>query len=230
MKTTLKGIVMFVNSNTSVVPINISSPSQDLLPHMTTKISSPDKIKSEESIKEISSKHLTAQENLLPEPELKIDSSASILKLRLLFETRYNQPHPWPKIVSTAHIYFDCEGLAHYLMKGKIGPFEAIETLEIDQVDLKKGHRPYTCYKIWQPRAPWARQEMGFWGGVHYFTHLENGEYISKNGCGPIRFFDSFEEMLRKDAFPFGFTTEDYQETKNIEQAMIGESMIGTIL
>ncbi|MBA2728516.1 MAG: hypothetical protein H0U49_10145 [Parachlamydiaceae bacterium] len=220
---------MFVCSNAELTRINIPIiPSDDLLSPVTTKISSFDQVKSEERVKEVATKHLTSQESSLPEQELKIESSTTI-QLRLLFETRYNQPHPWPKASSTRHVYFDCEGLAHYLMTGKIGRFEKIETPNIHKVDLKKHHKPYTCYKIWQPVAPWAREELGFWGGVHFYTHLENGEYISKNGCGPIRFFDSFEEMLTKDAFPFGFTTEDYKEANGIEQAMIGESMIGAI-
>lgn len=220
---------MLVNSCNALIPVNnkLLSSSQDLL--SSTKTSSPDSVKSEERIKEVANKHLTSQENLLPEEELKIENSATIMQLRLLFETRYNQPGRWPKVSSTKHVYFDCEGLAHYLMTGKIGTFEEIETPSINKVDLKKEHKPYTCYKIWQPNAPWAREEMGFWGGVHYFTHLEKGKYISKNGCGPIRFFDSFEEMLKKDACPLGFITEDYKDANGIEQAMIGESIVGTI-
>lgn len=203
------------------------SSSLDLL--SPTKINSLNSLKSEEIINEIANKHLTLQENILSDQELKIENRTTVMQLKLLFETRYNQPGRWPKVSSTEHVYFDCEGLAHYLMTGKIGRFEKIEIPNINKVDLKKEHKPYTCYKIWQPRAPWAREELGFWGGVHYFTHLENGEYISKNGCGPIRFFHSFEEMLKKDAFPFGFITEDYKDANGIEQAMIGESIIGTI-
>jgi len=220
---------MFVSSRDALIRVNNMSlsSSQDLL--SPTKINSLDSLKSEERINEVANKHLTSQENLLPDQELKIENSATIMQLRLLFETRYNQPGPWPKVSSTKHVSFDCEGFAHYLMTGKIGKFEEIEIPNINKVDLKKEHKPYTCYKIWQPRAPWVREEMGFWGGVHYFTHLENGKYISKNGCGPTRFFDSFEEMLMKDAFPFGFISEDYKDANGIEQAMIGESIIGTI-
>lgn len=177
------------------------SPSQDLSLPMTTKVNPP--VKNEERI-------------------------ATIMQLRLLFETRYNQPAPWPKAFPRARL--DCEGLAHYLMKGEVGKFEKTEVSTISKVGLEKEHRPYTCYKIWQPAAPWVREEMGFWGPVHFFMHLENGEYISKNGLGPIRIFNSFEEMLRKDGFPSGFVTEDYKITNAIDEAVIGESMVGTIL
>ena len=145
-----------------------------------------------------------------------------------LFETRYYQPHPWPKDSPTASL--DCEGFAHYLMKGIVSKFGETEILTISKVGMEKKHLPYSCYKIFQPTALWARKEMGFWGPVHFFTHLENGKYISKNGLGPIRIFDSFEKMLKQDAFPFGFVTEDYHTTNDIEQAMIGEAMIGRIL
>src|SRR5262249_13601816 len=141
---------MLVSSSNALIPVNnmpVSS-SQDLL--SPTKISSHDSVKSEERIKEVANKHLTSQNSLLPESELKIEDSATIMQLRLLFETRYNQPHPWPKVSSTKHVYFDCEGLAHYLMTGKIGKFEKIKTPNIYKVeDLKKGHKPYTCYEIW---------------------------------------------------------------------------------
>lgn len=59
--------------------------------------------------------------------------------------------------------------------------------------------------------------------------HVENGVYYSKNGGGPSQLFRSFEEMLKKHAFPYGFTTEDYKEAKSIEDAMIGESIVGRI-
>ncbi|NGX48008.1 MAG: hypothetical protein K1000chlam3_01394 [Chlamydiae bacterium] len=156
-------------------------------------------------------------------------SKQEIEQLRQLFYSRYNKnTSEWPKAYPKAEL--DCEGLAHYLMAGKIGRFdEKNEVNKIYQVDLKKGHRPYTVYEICQPRAPWVREELGFWGAVHYFVHLEDGKYISKNGFGPIRFFDSFEDMLQKDAFPFGFITEDYTDTNDIERAAIGESLIGPI-
>lgn len=149
------------------------------------------------------------------------------IQLKQLFTLRYRAPHPWPESFPDAEL--DCEGFAHYLMTGNIGNFEEIQKPTINKINLKNTHKPYTCYEIWQPNAPWARANMGFWGPVHFFTHLEKGKYISKNGCGPIRIFSSFEEMLKKDAFPFGFVTEDYQTTNEIEQATIGESIIGTI-
>ena len=160
---------MFVDNN-RLAPGNLI-PSQNLL-------SPPD----QNRITEVFNKHFTAQENSQPEQKLATEGGVTIIQLRLLYETRYNQPHPWPKAFRKAEL--DCEGLAHYLMKGKVGKFEKIERPEISKADLEKGHKPYTCYEIWQPAAPWIREERGFWGPVHFFTHLENGEYISKNWFG----------------------------------------------
>lgn len=211
---------MFVN-NEDQLPPSIHT-SHDLKP----QVNSANQVKNDKLITEIASKQLTTPEIPFPEQELVVNGT-TILQLRLLFETRYNQPHPWPKTFPKASL--DCEGLAHYLMTGKVGRFKETEAPIISKVNLETKHKPYTCYEIWKPHAPWVREEMGFWSPVHFFMYLEDGEYISTNGCGPVRIFDSFEEMLKKEAFPFGFVTEDYKTTKDAEQAIIGESMIGTI-
>ena len=157
-------------------------------------------------------------------------SEEELIKLRELFDKRYSIPlKEWPKSFPKAIL--DCEGLAHYITKGKIGEFTNTETSIISQVDVnsKNEHKPYTGYEIWRPHAPWVRKEDGFWGAVHFFTYLEDGVYISTNGCGPIRFFESYKEMLSAEAFPHGYVTADERYTNDIEQAMIGESMICTI-
>ncbi len=219
---------MFFNNNDYLTSINLPlSPAVNFLLPTPIQTSSSDQIDKDKRMKEISSQHLITKEIAFQEKQ-SIESSPTVLQLRVLFDTRYNQPHPWPKAFPKASL--DCEGLAHYLMKGKIGKFEQTETPKITKTTSKKEHKPYTCYKIWQPAAPWIREVNGFWTGVHFFMHLEEGECISKNGLGPIIFFDSFEEMLKKDAFPFGFITEDYETTDDMDKALIGESLIGTIL
>lgn len=140
--------------------------------------------------------------------------------------------YPWPPPNSAFDTegVFDCQGLANYLMTGKIGRIEKdTKHATVTRVFVSTVHEPYTCYKLWEPKAPWVREERGFWGFVHYFTHLQNGNYISKNGCGEVRLFSSFEEMLRKDGFPCGFSTEDNKTTYDINQAWIGQSIVGTI-
>src|ERR1700733_4655395 len=57
---------------------------------------------------------------------------------------------------------------------------------------------------------------LGRWA---FFYAFEEGQYISTNGCGPLRIFDSYQEMLEKDAFPHGYVTEDYCSTKDFHQA-----------
>jgi hypothetical protein len=214
-----------INENPFSPSIHVSN---DFSASLKTNVNSKNQVKNDEFIREVASKHLTAPEIPLSEQELRTESDATILRLRLLFETRYDQPGPWPKAFPTASL--DCEGLAHYLMTGKVGKFEEAKAPIINKVNSETKHKPYTCYEIWTPHAPWVREELGFWGPVHFFTHLENGEYLSKNGCGPVRFFDSFEEMLKEEAFPFGFLTEDCTVTRDIEQACIGESIIDNSL
>ena len=64
----------------------------------------------------------------------------------------------------------------------------------------------------------------------HFFTHIENGKYISVNGFGPIRIFESFQEMLKQDGFPKGFAIKDYKNRENVHEADIGQSVISTLM
>lgn len=162
------------------------------------------------------------KQSLAMQGEPEVDRRMQLVDARLI------APGAWPKAFPKAHL--DCEGLAHYLMTGTIGKFEKTQNPTISRLDLEKPHKPYTCYELWKPNAPWVREEMGFWGPHHFFTHLEDGEYVSKNGGGPIRVFSSFMDMLLTDGYHRGvFITEDYKDTDNIEQAVIGESLVGTI-
>ena len=50
-------------------------------------------------------------------------SEEELIKLRELFDKRYSIPvKEWPKSFPKAIL--DCEGLAHYITKGKIGEFK----------------------------------------------------------------------------------------------------------
>lgn len=166
------------------------------------------------------------QENSIEEKYTQENTAAS----KRIFKERWSQSK-WAELYSeNSDFQDDCEGLAHYLLTGRVGIFKECIEVKINKVHLDKiSHRPYTCYEIWQPAPPWVCEEQGFWGTVHYFTHLEEGRYISKNGGGAIRIFNSYKDMLEKDAFPFGYVTESYTTTKDVNQAMIGESIVGTI-
>jgi len=204
-----------------------SLPAQEsMAEHRTTDFTS----KTELSLQKSSPADATESSTVEVEKDL---SPEEVEQLKELFWTRYQQP--WPKAPKGVRQPADCEGYAHYLVTGKPGTFEETETPEIKKVGFEKEHRPYTCYKIWKPTVPWLREES-LWSGMHYFVHLENGECISKNGCGPVRFFDSFKEMLladvfhSADAFHGRFINEDGKDTNNVDEAVIGESMMGTIL
>lgn len=214
---------MFVN-NTQIPGDNLPIKQSEEM--ATDKKSLPEGEK-EERMTQISKKALTQNEDSISEKKLGLKGKTKIEQLRKLFESRYYQSGRWPKAYPKAKL--DCEGFTHYLMKGKIGKFEENGIPEISEVSFEQKHQPYTCYQIWCPSALWVREEQGFWKPVHFFMYLEDDQYVSHNGAGPFDIFNSFEEMLRADAFPGGFVTRDSKITKDFEQAVIGESLVGTI-
>lgn len=124
-------------------------------------------------------------------------------------------------------VKLDCEGFTHYLQTGALGKFEEAGTPNIREVGFEATHEPYACYKIWSPRPRWDRAENGLWRFQHYFVALSYGECVSNSGSGPIRIFDSFKEMLVKDAFPRdAFVDANGDLTKDVDQAVIGESLV----
>lgn len=143
-------------------------------------------------------------------------------KLKQLFEVRYAAPFPWPGF--SVGEGFDCEKFAHYLMTGRVAEFEKTQESTIRRINLEITHAPYTVYKLWRP----SRLDNG-WAFVHFFTHLVDGKYISKGGLGPIKTFSSFEEMVKEHVFSYGFFTKDLHLTDDIEEAVIGQSIVGTI-
>ena len=178
-------------------------------------------------------------------PILNVSLSGEELgQLRKLFEARYDTPDiEWPRNILKTGIEcntfegrflgnapkkakIDCEGLAHYITKGIVNKFEKADATNVKKIDIHLNeHKPYTCYKIWVPLMP---MQEDTWTPIHYFTHLENGKYLSKNGAYAATIFDSYQEMLKNDAFPYGYVSV-HSKTDDIEQAVIGESEVCTI-
>ena len=186
----------------------------------------------------------TVLSTIHPQPLVQTEqefSTEKIKQLKEIFESRYIEEQRWKH---NRNYKPDCGQFTHYLLTGKIGQFQesekqrpSIKQIELGTVDLKKiSHKPYTVYAIWAPRTPEGTRATGqYWIFQHYYMHLQDGYYISTNGVGPITVFDSYEKMLRADAFPMRigtggqFSTKDGKLTEDISQAVIGESEVGTI-
>jgi hypothetical protein len=115
----------------------------------------------------------------------------------------------------------DCGGIAYYMCTGKNGNINNIaKKYESDQPNIMDGisqrvpdhHKPYTVYALL------TRSILGGFSFQHYFTYLDDGRHISKTGFGPIRIFESFGDMVRKDGFPTGMNKKDGEKTKSVEE------------
>lgn len=149
-----------------------------------------------------------------------------LIQTRTIFDNRMEQPRPWPKVAVKAE--FDCEGLSHYLLTGLVGKFD-VKDSDVKSITVEEKHLPYTVYGLWAPNNPNLREQLGYWGSRHFFMHLEDGQYISKNGFYEIQIFKSFHEMLEKDGFPKGYCTKDYTDTNSVYEADMGQSAVGTL-
>ena len=98
----------------------------------------------------------------------------------------------------------DCGDIAHFMCTGKNGNIKNIADGHKDKVVIiidgiseiaPKHHKPYTVYEL----LSWG---IGGWAGIHYFSHLNEGRYISNTGGKPSRIFSSFADEVKGDGFP----------------------------